>query len=141
MASHAAPHTNADAPVIPRSMRVDPSRHLVPDDVPQSLLDNWQAMLDAPDAQRAALQADYEARLSSADAYARELRQIIFNAYFMRQDLDGLAYLFGKAVTDGGDDSPLCSASHVVVDCMRTIAKRLRSLDEQASIAVQKGGR
>ncbi|WP_430914103.1 hypothetical protein [Methylobacterium sp. sgz302541] len=139
MASQTAPETVAEARKVPRSMRVDPSRRPVPDEVPQSMLDRWQEMLDEAEANRKNTVDQITVHRITVQRYADDLRKLVHDAYFMHLDLDGLAYLFDKALVDDAEgDTDLLKASHLVVDVMRTIAARLRALDEQAALAYQK---
>lgn len=138
MAAQASPIATDTMPCVPRSMRVDPARHLVPDDVPQSILDNWHRMLGEAETTRLAQQHQYEAQLATSQKHALRLRGIVMDASMMSHDLIALAYLFDKALIDDADaDSDLLKASHLVVDVIKTIAARLGALDDRAGLAIE----
>ncbi|KQP89010.1 hypothetical protein ASF60_19910 [Methylobacterium sp. Leaf113] len=138
MAAQASPIATDTMPRVPRSMRVDPARHLVPDDVPQSILDNWHRMLGEAETTRLAQQRQYEAELATSQKHALRLRGIVMDASMMSRDLIALAYLFDKALIEDADaDSDLLKASHLVVDVMKTIAARLGALDDRAGLAIE----
>ena len=123
-------------PRVPRSMRIDPARHLVPDDVPQSILDNWQRMLDEAETKRLDERRQFVAQGAYSHKYASNLRGIVMDASMMSHDLIALAYLFDKALIDDADtDSDLLKALHLVVDVMKTIAARLKALDDRVGLA------
>lgn len=136
MAAQASPIGTDTMPRVPRSMRVDPARHLVPDDVPQSILDNWHRMLDEAETTRLAQQRQHEVQLASSQKHALRLRGLVMDASMMSHDLIALAYLFDKAlIDDANGDSNLLKASHLVVDVMKTIAARLEALNDRAGLA------
>lgn len=136
METEAPPNAIETMPRVPRSMRIDPARHLVPNDVPQSILDNWQRMLDEAEAKRLEEQSQLLDQSAYSLKYASNLRGIVMDASMMSHDLIALAYLFDKALMDDADtDSDLLKASHLVVDVMKTIAARLGALDVRAGLA------
>ncbi|MCJ2065974.1 hypothetical protein MKK63_25175 [Methylobacterium sp. J-088] len=129
MAAQASPIAADPTPRIPRSMRVDPTGRVVLPQVPDDLLQRWRD-------DRAALEA--ETRILAARI--GELRRLVSDSYMVGHNLRGLVYLFEKAVVEDGPDSPLTTASHIVIDCLRSMAARLEALDEQAEATRDVGG-
>lgn len=61
------------------------------------------------------------------------LRDLIGDAAMIAHDMRALTYLFTKAVCDDGQDTRLTSASHLVIDCIETMAARLDALEVKAA--------
>lgn len=141
MLAQVAPEVPPEARRVPRSMRIDPSHRPVPDDIPQSMPDRWQEMLDELEVKSKQTIDRLTAEKENCRQYASDLRAIILDAYMVHTDLDGLAYLFDKALIDDAEgDTSLVKASHLVVDVMQTISARLKALDERAALAFAKAG-
>ncbi|SFI18317.1 hypothetical protein SAMN02799642_01066 [Methylobacterium brachiatum] len=140
MAAQASPIAADPAPRIPRSMRVDPTGRVVQPQVPDDLLQRWRddrAVLQAEAAKAAARHAA-EARILAARI--GDLRSLVGDADMIGHNLRGLIYLFEKAVTEDGPEGPLTTASHIVIDCIRSMAARLEALEERAAATRGDGG-
>ncbi len=133
MAAQASPIAADPTPRVPRTMRVDPTGRVVQPQVPDDLLQRWRddrAALQAEAAEAAARHAT-EARILAGRV--GDLRRLVSDGYMVGHNLRGLVYLFEKAVTEDGPESPLTTASHIVIDCLNTMASRLEALEERAS--------
>lgn len=138
MAAQASPVADTK-PRIPRSIPLDPTGRIVQPEA-ADVLQRWRD-------DRAALQAEAAEAAHRHAAEARvlaarigELRGLVSDGYMVAHDLRGLVYLFEKAVVDDGPESPLTTASHIVIDCIRTMAARLEALDARAEATREVGG-
>lgn len=60
------------------------------------------------------------------------LRELIGDASSVSDNMRALTYLFTKAVCDDGANTHLTAASHLVIDCINSMADRLTALDQRA---------
>jgi hypothetical protein len=121
-------------------MRVDPTGHLVVPEVPDEMLQRWRADRAALQAQTAEAAAEYAAEAQILAARIGELRRLVEEGYLIGRNLRGLVYLFDKAVVEDGPESPLTTASHIVIDCLNTMAARLEALEQRAATSRVDGG-
>lgn len=140
MAAQASPIAADPTPRIPRSMRVDPTGRIVLPEVPDDLLQRWRMDRATLQAETAAIASRHAAETRVLAARIGELRQLVSDSHLVGHNLRGLIYLFEKAVVEDGPDSPLTTASHIVIDCMRSMAARLEALEEQAEASRNGGG-
>lgn len=140
MASQSSPIAADPTPRVPRSMRVDPTGRVVLPEVPDDLLRRWREDRTTFQAEAAEVAARHKAEVMALSVRIGELRGLVTDSYMVASELRGLVYLFEKAVTDDGPDGPLTTASHIVIDCIRTMAARLEALDARAAATRGHGG-
>ena len=110
-------------------LTVDPlTRRILPPGVPDWLTVAYAEALKAAEAQAAIATAE-------ARAAARVLRGLVSDADAVAGDLRALMYLYLPAVANDGRNDNLTAASHLVIDCIRTMADRLSGLEARAAAA------
>lgn len=126
-------------PMVPR-WRLDPTGRIAQPEVPDGLLQRWRDDRAAFQAEAAEAVTRHAAEVRTLSGQICELRGLVMDAYMVANDLRGLVYLFEKALTEDGADSELTTASHIVIDCIRTMAARLDALETRASATREDGG-
>lgn len=139
MAAQASPAPADLTPRVPRSMQVDPTGRVVQPEA-NDVLQRWRDDRAALQAEAADAAARHAVEAQAMAARIGDMRNLVMDGAMIAHSMRGLAYLFEKAVTEDGPDSPLTTASHIVIDCIRTMAAQLEELDERAAALREAGG-